>query len=289
MNFFRNILLLSLGAQAIATPPPMVVRGASPARGVVSTNSRTSDFNVEPDVSLLRWTPPESQAPANDISVALIKSANKGNKFNDKLGADIESALIARGYKVSRFSNYNEMTYNDKKSVDLVLFVEPSVAIAWLELPTTIGRPLPSWDDPRAQDIKPLMPQKVKHNLFSQELVPDGHPMMWQGKMGLAGAVAISIRPSTTFQEVLFRKNIELPQVEPETVVGTKATGAFVKNASDLLRITVASDPASGAACNRLIGKIYSNIVDDVYKYLDPAELKPLKAQAEEIRSKKSY
>jgi hypothetical protein len=275
----RQILLNTLIIAGLATLPSLT------AQTVLSTT------RPQVDISILNWEPPSTTANQTQIAIALIQKDIVGNNFQDKLCSDIERALLAKGYKVSRFKNYDEMTFGDKKVNDLVLYVEPLIDISWTVPPAIFGKAL-SWDDAQAADVKGLVPKHYVASAFGllpPHLEPVGKPVMWKGTMGLSGSVVLSVRPSITFQEILMRKNIDLPTFTPIAVTGTKATAAGFAGYDLVLNKIVNMDPATSNAYNELAQAVYNPILNTVFNHLDPEEIKPLKAQADEIKAKKSY
>ena len=214
-------------------------------------------------IPVFQFTPPtNATAGSAEVTFAIVGASYAENTkwteewpfpdFSDRMALDFQQILSARGFTVrGPFKSFDEMTYPDKKGSDLVL--EPKLDVKFEKKTTKEDKNV---------------------NILLSSL--DSYTLSGEGT--ITGRVTISLLESLSKERMWF-KSIEL---SPISFVWTsskeyKYPGSPVEN-RDI------SKPLGQA-----LEKIYKQIMETSWKYLDPEEMKIVKKQAEEIKAKKVY
>ena len=212
------------------------------------------------------WTPPMiAPAKSSDVTLLLVKPSfakqfeNEKEpifkKFRENMGVDFEEMLIARGYSIrGPFASYDEIVFKDKQDADLLMRVEIDFNY-------------------EAQQGA----LKYSADFASAMLGKEAYKYRLDGNLYVGGKVNIIVyEPST--KEKLWIKSISL---EDKTI--------YLKTKKYSYKNDCFKDAGYLNAMQSVLDEYYQSAMDLGWKYLEPAELKQLKAQVKAIRSKKTY
>ncbi len=221
---------------------------------------------VQREVRNYDWTPP-SVAPARSSEIALIlinpvymkgfENADEPTfrKFRENMATDFEELLVARGYSIrGPFNSYDEIVFRDKREADLIMEVEIN-----FNMEAKQGTLKASADFGAAM----VGMRRDKYYL--------------DGELFLGGKINIILKEPST-QEKLWVKSVPLKN----KTIPAKTEKYIDKN-------EVFRDPNLLNALEAALDESYQSAMNLAWRYLEPAELKELKAQVKAIRERKTY
>ena len=207
------------------------------------------------------YTPPkESKQGAADVTFAIVgarypTSIPLFQRFGQSVSRDFLGILTARGYTVKGpFATHDEMTFPDKKGSDLVLIPELQIN--------------------RNASIK-----------WSQGFgaaVMGAVSLQGEGDIVITGRVDLVVAESLS-KEKMWTKSINIPPITIH-VVTTKTYSRPLSADELVINEGMVYDDVAKA-----LDAQYKAILEKSYQYLDPEEMRIVKKQAQEIRSKKVY
>jgi hypothetical protein len=174
--------------------------------------------------------------------------------FDKAIKEDLSKLLIARGFSVrGPFDAYDLIPYPDKKAIDLYL-------VPTLEL------------------------------LFTSK-GPKDLPKGITGNMAVTGKIILELREIVT-GELMWSKRIPITKFEfpykGGIIWGAGVTVADVMN-KEIDKSVVSLDSVSINDVAKGIEKQYLELMDTISKLIDPEEMRIIKKQAQELKSKKGY
>jgi len=223
----------------------------------------------QPYIPKFDFTPPAvTQNPSLQVTFALVGAKYSEdqpwtkvfpfNNFSKNLSSDLQEVLTVRGYTLrGPFSQYDEITFPDKKGCDFVLTPILDVKVEVLNNQTVT----------------------VSKNIFSAKL----NKYSQQATIHISGRVTLTIRESLS-NELMSSKSIELPDTT-FMVQGEKVYGYDDLPLSEIKT----TDPAIASPIGKVLEGIYRRVMQTAWDHLNPDEMAILKNQAEEIKKKKVY
>lgn len=218
-------------------------------------------------VPIFKYSPPATATPASaNVTFAIVNATYSENQpwttqwpftdFSKNMALDFQELISARGFTVrGPFRSYEEMAYPDKKGTDLVL--------------------------------QPTLDVKVDES--KQTLGEEG---LWDKKFYLEGDLIISGRVTFSLTESLSKERMWFKSVEiPMTTVPYKV---YKYNRNEVrpdlvIRTLDYSDPGLSQPLGKTLERVYKQVMETAWKYLDPGEMAIVKKQADEIKAKKVY
>lgn len=181
-------------------------------------------------------------------------SAPQFANFDKAIKEDLSKLLNARGFSVrGPFDAYDLIPYPDKKAIDLYL-------VPTLEL------------------------------LFTSK-GPKDLPKSITGNVEVTGKIILELREIAT-GELMWAKRIPITKFEfpykGSIIWGAGVTVADVMN-KEIDKSVVSLDSDSINDIVKGIEKQYPELMDTISKLIDPEEMKIIKKQAQEVKSKKGY
>lgn len=218
------------------------------------------------------YEPPEKMPPASVRATVAIVSPTYGGKqqidpayskvaegFQKSLAIDLDNIIIAKGMTVTGpFESLDMMTYPDKKNADLSLtpefFVNPQ------------SRDLSQWADVGSYFSKPV---EVRVSAWVTLMLrePLSSEKIWIKKVEVG---------EETWPAEIYAQKVDRGPVKPGSRIHSYAVGA------------IAYDGRKDAVAN-IIKKMYPQVMQTVWKYINTEEILVLKEKAEEIRKLKRY
>lgn len=275
-------LALSTGLTALivglaCTPPQPVA-----PRPVVTAYTPKYQFDV-----------PKADVPGSaKTTIALITNKrqdkdNVTNEFNSRFLKDLQNVLVAHGYNVKGpFTTEDELTFSDKKGSDFILTYGISFSSAYSnvqgsekaklsQLPETEVNRI--WDHTYT-NVPLLGPMKNYR----------GDAFYFRGEMKNSAKINMTLLASMA-KETLWSKTIDISS-DPEPFE-TSSPHALPQgmDATTALSQTTFADTGMTNPAFKAADKIYNNAFTAIWKHLDPEELREIKKQADEIKSKKVY
>ncbi len=208
------------------------------------------------------FAPPASSTTDAQVTIALINpnfasqtvASEIFPEFSSNMASDFQQLISARGYKFKGpYRSYDMMVYGDKQVSDLLM-------TASIDMPATIS-------DISVTTIVNIL----------------GGPRQYQIKTAhvrLSGNVALAITEPLT-QMKLWVKEVPVPTTEFEFQGQTKY--------SEPPGPVNAAEPDLRSKLGRALEQTYRNVMQASWDYLDPQEMRALKAQAQEIRKKAGF
>lgn len=177
-------------------------------------------------------------------------------RFRESMGKDIEEIVISNGFTLKGpYDSFDEMVYNDKKNVDLVIEIEIKPEFTGSE-----GRLIPLV--PGVSDTK----------------------YRYSGKLSMVGKInLVGIEPLT--EEKVWVKSLEIPPITDMTI----ATSYYYPKSTIEDEKQVVEDPAVYNVVGEALKSDYHAIMKEIETYLDPNEFNSLKNQIKELKKKKEY
>ena len=260
----RYALLLALVMSSIlACVPPSTVsqQGSQPAR----------PLNYS-------YTPP-NPAPAGSakVTVAVVQpqwtrddpTTESLSEFATALKNDFMALLNARGFNTrGPFDSYQAMVYPDKTGSDLVL--TPEMQVTW------------AFSDIKTAQAQTSFMESILNNKGTA-------PVVVNGTVTIRGAINLLLSESMT-NERMWSKSIK---VDPIVVAwaGKKLYRAGVDAplvSPVAIREFITTDPGFQSAVFPKLEAMYQAVLQKGWDYLDPREVAMVKAQAAELKKKKS-
>lgn len=181
--------------------------------------------------------------------------------FKHSLQGDIEEIITSRGYTFrGPYAGYDEITYSDKLSTDLVVEIEMSPVIQSLT-------PEP-WIEHR----------KLKYNGYTGTW---GYIYSYDylARLSVSGKIKI------TFSEIMSHEKISIKNVEiTETIFDVASVNRF--KSSNTIPI---KDPGLYNPLVKALEQVYQSALDKTWDFFDPMELKSWKPQIKELKERKRY
>lgn len=278
----RHLLVLSAGLVALfgnlaCTPPQPVA-----PRPVVTAYTPKYQFDI-----------PKAEVPGSaKVTIALIayaqqKSDNVTNEFNSRFVKDLQNVLVARGYNVKGpFATEDELTYSDKKGSDFILTYGISFSSAFSNVQGAEKAKLSQLPEAEVNRIwdgtytnVPLLGPMANYR---------GDAFYFSGELKNSAKINMTLVESLS-KEKLWTKSIDISS-EPESFV-TSSPHALPEgmDATTALAKTTFADTGMNNPALKAADKIYNNAFAAIWKHLDPEELREIKKQSDEIKSKKVY
>lgn len=208
------------------------------------------------------YSPPVEAKPGSaDVTFAVVGAVGSDliptlQQFGQNMAQDFYEILTAHGYTVrGPFRTYDDMTFPDKKGSDLVLIpdlqiIGNSSGIRWSQS-------------------------------FGVALL-GGTAFTGEGSLVVSGRVNLVVAESLS-REKMWTKSVDIP---PITIVVEET--AMYSNSNVPLDVLMKEDGIYNDVAKALEAQ-YKTILARAYQYLDPEEMRIVKKQAQEIRSKKVY
>ncbi len=222
---------------------------------------------VKREIRNYDWTPP-STAPARSSEVTLIlinptymkgfEDANEPTfvKFRENMATDFEELLVARGYSIrGPFNTYDEIVYRDKQDADLIMEVQIKFN----------------------SEAEQGTLKRSYNALASSMRGVSVYKYYLDGTIILDGKLNITLKEPST-EEKLWVKSVPI-----------KKQRINVKTAKYPDKKGVFQDTNLLNSVETALNESYQSAMNLAWKYLEPAELKQLKAQVKAIRKKKTY
>jgi hypothetical protein len=216
---------------------------------------------------------PASQGTSGSAGVTftLIKAAYKGDprlpwitfpqfaNLDTAIGQDLPELLTAKGFSVrGPLDSYDLIPYSEKKDIDLLLVPTMELLIT---LKDSKAEKEPSWGSgPPFFNLTGNADVSGKLNLELREIVT--RELMWTKNIPFTYTFPYSVRISGYIDESHYY------------VEGSRIPFNYA---------LIMDDVAKG------MEKEYPNLMATVYKLLDPEEMRIIKKQAQELKSKKGY
>lgn len=210
------------------------------------------------------YTPPQNAEPRSlDVTLALV-NANYSEeewfttygsfrRFSTSLSKDFEEALIAKGFTVrGPYDRYDMMTYPDREASDLVLIPKIDISLE-VRVTETVSK----------KDFLGLTPTKFQ----------------FRGTAEMHGRVTLKVSESLS-NEGMWLKTIEL---QPRAVAWESAQEYPSPEQS---QIYMSRDRGLMTPLGKALEGYYDEIMETVWRYLDPDEMQLVKRQAIAVRDK---
>lgn len=250
-----SLLVFSLLLVASATQKTTIEK--------TETQLKTVNFNFEP----------KSQAESGSAGIGIILispsfetkvfpyfSQRPFTDFKKSLEGDLEEMITARGFTFrGPFGGYDEITYTDKKTSDIVIEVEI--------IPNIQSLTSSPWKVTKKYNYDPLGGSTYDY-YYSYE-----------GKLSLTGKIKI------TFSEILSHEKINIRNIEiPETTFDVKTEKKYSDNNTLPIR-----DPGVYNPLVTALEEIYDVALTKTWRFFDQEEIKSWMPQIKELREKKRY
>jgi len=277
LALFTGLSVL-VGGIACTPPQPEV------QRPVVTAYTPKYQFEV-PKTEL----PGSAKATIAVVTYQTSRADNVSNEFNSRFVKDLQNVLVARGYGVKGpFVNKDELTFSDKKGSDFILtygvaftnsYADVQVSseeAKFRQLPEQEGELL--WDG-TYMNLPLLGPTKN----YSR-----GKACYYKGGLKDNAKINLTLVESMS-GEKLWSKTIDISS-DPEPFETSNAH-AFIygMTPAEALAKTTFYDTGMTNAALKASDKVYNNAFTAIWKHLDPEELREIKKQADEIKSKKVF
>lgn len=269
---------LTLLLAGLACTPPQPVA----PRPVVTAYTPKYQFDV-----------PKAEAPGSaKTTIALISyqqnsGDNVSNEFNSRFAKDLQNLLVARGYNVKGpFASKDELAYSDKKGSDFILTYGLSFSSAFSNVQAYEKAKLSQLPDGEINRIwdgtytnVPLLGPMKNYR---------GDAFYFRGEVRTSSKINMTLVESLS-SEKLWTKTIDIsPAPEPFETSSVHALPQGM-DATTALSKTTFADTGMNNPVFKAADKIYNNAFTAIWKYLDPEELREIKKQSDEIKSKKVY
>ncbi len=264
------LILAGLGcAPIVATPPPPPVVAYIPK---------------------FQFPIPNTAVPGSAKTTIAIVQATPNNQafntFNSRFVQDLQNVLVARGYNVKGpFPTIDDMTYSDKKDSDFILRYGLSGNYIFTNVKTT-----QSADE---SQLPPAEEKLIWNGTYTSLLgLPvkniNGQAKYFSGNFIVSSKINLELDESLS-GEKLWMKTIDI-SANPEPF-DTSAPHAIANNEDPTVALekTTYMDQGMTNALNKALNSIYNNAFTAIWNQLDPMELRDLKKQADEIKSKKRF
>lgn len=216
---------------------------------------------------------PKTTEPAGSVGIGMILispnfeqntfryyNARPFSEFKKSLQSDLEEMITARGFSFrGPFNGYDEITYNDKKSTDMVIEVEIL---------------------PNLQQLtpKPWNVHSQYHYVYGGQSY-NTYTYSYEGQLSLSGKIKI------TFSEIMSHEKIYIRNVEiPEKVFDVVGENKY----SDHEYLPL-GDPGIYNPLVTALEEVYKASMEKTWAFFDPEEIKSWLPQLKELREKKRY
>lgn len=237
---------------------------------------------------------PKTEIPGSAKSTIAIvtykqnQADNLSNEFNDRFVKDLQNVLVARGYSVKGpFASKDELTFSDKKGSDFIL----TYGIAFTNEYSNVQITEKANISQLPQTECDLLWDGTFSNLPIIGVTKNytkGTAYYFKGEIKNTAKINLTLVESMSGEKML-SKTLDI-SAEPEafeTNVPHAAIYGTVPAAS--IRQTKVADIGMQNARFKTADKIYTNAFTSIWKSLDPEELREIKKQSDEIKSKKVY
>jgi hypothetical protein len=237
-----------------------------------------------------QFSVPKTEIPGSaKTTIAIVtfnKSAKTFNSFNSRFVQDLQNVLVARGYNVKGpFTSVDDLTYSDKKGSDFILLYSLSGTSTFDNVQSTGGgstSDLPNSEEARIWDgtYGSLLGVPIKNM--------NGNADYFHGNLLTSAKINIELDESMS-GEKLWRKTVDI-SANPEPF-DTASPHAMANGETPAIAMSKTTywDLGMTNALNEALDSIYTNAFNTIWKQLDPEELRDLKKQADEIKSKKRF
>lgn len=235
--------------------------------GCAVTSSELTTETTQPYMAKFEYAPAPQAAPGSSgVTFAITDTNYNANKevmwitsaqfgsFDEALRRDLAALLVARGFSVrGPYQSYDLIPYSDKKAIDLILV--PTVSLL-----TTV----------KDQKERP-------ENMWSAPPV-----FIQTGNAEVTGKVTLELKEIAT-RELMWTKTIPLKKFDFSYSVRVNYKESQ-ERAGKPLKVEPVFD---GIA--KEIEKQYPEFLTTISTLIDPEEMKIIKKQAQELKTKKGY
>lgn len=211
------------------------------------------------------WNPPsDSLAQHSSISMGVIAGTYLTDtydqdpilkRFSINMGKDFLELLNAKGFSVSGpHRSLNEMTYPEKKGCDLIL--TPEI------------------------DLQPHIQLNEAHS--NSSLLGPATGYRFSGVTTISGRITIAVRESLSGQR-MWSKSVEL---QPYSAEFTTAD-TYLTNPPHALQL--GQDRGLTSVQEMQLEKIYTEVLQKAWSYIDVQEMEQVKAAAQDVRAKTTF
>lgn len=181
-------------------------------------------------------------------------------EFKNSMINDFQEMIVARGYRIKGpFSTYDEMTYGDKKSCDMIIVPEIDVNIQVVNL------------------------KKKKKTRF-KDSSKNRKRYRYTGQINLSGKVTITMVESLT-KEKVWVKSIQLENKLSDNFRFYKKFGVKEKVPNT---VSLEDQPVKNAF-GPVTNELYQEAMKTMFTYLEPEEMLQVKILTDELKSKKVF
>jgi hypothetical protein len=183
--------------------------------------------------------------------------------FQKFIGDDIQELLIDKGYRIkSTHPTFDNMTYDEKKEVDVALEIEIVPSFAAAQGGWKAFKHIPFWSTKNGTSIY--------------------YTYQYNGTVSLIGKINLyGLEPLS--HEKIWIKSVPIPSI---TNIKINTSNTLTQNAVNLEFL---NDPNVYNALGIALQNEYQSILSQIDTYLDPREFQDLKDQIKELKSKKVY
>lgn len=279
----RHPLALSTGLTALivglaCTPPQPVA-----PRPVVTAYTPKYQFDV-----------PKAEVPGSaKTTIAIVTyqqndSDNVSNEFNSRFVKDLQNVLVARGYSVKGpFLKKDELTFSDKKGSDFILTYGISFSNTFSNVQVSEKAKLSQLPDKECN----LLWDGTYMNLplvGPTKNYSRGTACYYRGELKNMAKINMTLVESMS-GEKLWTKTLDISSDPEPFETGNPHAFFYGMDPGAALAKTTFFDIGMNNAAFKSADKIYNNAFTATWKHLDPEELREIKKQADEIKSKKVY
>ncbi len=218
------------------------------------------------------WTPPSTATTkSSDIAIILVRpiyeekfkdsKAPIYQRFSKNMGSDFEEMLIAKGYTIrGPYDTYDEIVFSDKSETDLMLEVEIDFSSTWANNAF-----------------------KKSADALSAALGQTSYKYWLDGELLMGGKINLVIRESVTLEK-LWIKSLKLSDKSIKVITNKVSASNDDTAFNQLVNSAGYLNPIS-----TLLDEYYQQALTTAWNQLEPQELRALKKQVKELRSKKGY
>ncbi|MBV9960955.1 MAG: hypothetical protein JO072_01795 [Parafilimonas sp.] len=183
--------------------------------------------------------------------------------FQKFMGDDIEELLIDKGYRIkSTYPTFDNMTYDEKKEVDVALQIEIVPSFSALDGKWSSIKHVPIWANNHGGNVY--------------------YTYQFNGTVSLIGKINLyGLEPLS--HEKIWIKSVPIPTIYN---ISLNTSGDLQKEGID---VNFLNDPNVYNSIGSALQKEYQSILSQIDTYLDPREFQDLKDQIKELKTKKVY
>jgi hypothetical protein len=235
------------------------------------------------------YEPPEkSREGSAGVTVAFVKAGidekdpEHWKMLKQGLNTDLEAMLLARGLNLrGPYQSRDELTYGEKEAIELLLYPQVQLNFEIRDVTTLAGR---SADLPFSERLRYIdwyldaLSGKTKQVLS---------PVKASGKLQLDGRLELRLIEPMSGEKLWVKA---LPLSAESLAVTSESTWLVAKDApTSELGKRLLLEPAARASFCELLNKQYQVVARDMWRHLDPRELKSLTPQAKVLKSRVVY